>query len=155
MALVCELNVAGKTVVTYNLHLESRGNDDLRSSQLFEVLEDSGRYGSQVPLVVGGDMNFDVAQGDVIERIRQASLQNAFDIGAAVPTAPSSLFRHGRPIDWILTGGPVQERDAQVHQSVRGSDHFPLSLTLLFPQQIAQESRALQPDSERHPTAGR
>jgi endonuclease/exonuclease/phosphatase family metal-dependent hydrolase len=33
MALVSEVNVAGKPLVSYNLHLESRGDDSLRCSQ--------------------------------------------------------------------------------------------------------------------------
>lgn len=130
MALVCDVNVAGRELVTYNLHLESRGNDRLRRSQLFEVLDDSRRYNSEVPLIVGGDMNFDVSQGDPSERIRDAELRNAFGDTARIPTAPSSFFQQGRAIDWILTGGPVQEYDARVYRSVSASDHYPLSLTL-------------------------
>src|SRR5206468_9279471 len=41
IALVAHINVAGSKVVTYNLHLESRGNDALRISQLAEVLSDA------------------------------------------------------------------------------------------------------------------
>ncbi len=36
MALVSAVNIAGKTIVVYNLHLESRGDDNLRCSQLDE-----------------------------------------------------------------------------------------------------------------------
>ena len=132
MALVCDVNVAGQTLVAYNLHLESRGNDRLRGAQLLEVLHDSRSYSSAVPLIVAGDMNFDLSQGDAPERIRNAQFRNSFADGAQTPTAPSSFFHRGRPIDWILTGGPVQGSDARVYQSVSGSDHFPLSLTLRF-----------------------
>ena len=136
MALVCDVNIAGRTLVAYNLHLESRGNDRLRRAQLFEVLHDSRRYGSEVPLIVAGDMNFDVSQGDASGRIHQEQLRNAIE--AKVPTAPSSLFHRGRPIDWILTGGPVQDADLRVYRSVSGSDHFPLSITLVL-QGLASE----------------
>src|SRR6266853_4374123 len=34
LALVSAANIAGKTIVTYNLHLESRGDDALRCSQI-------------------------------------------------------------------------------------------------------------------------
>lgn len=130
MALVCDVNVAGQTIVAYNLHLESRGNDDLRRSQFFEVLADSRQYNSNVPLIVAGDMNFDISQGDTPEHIRNALFRNAFAENVQTPTAPSSLFHHGRPIDWILTSGPVQEADARVYESISASDHFPLSLTV-------------------------
>src|SRR5580700_6880070 len=36
IALVAQINVAGSKLVTYNLHLESRGNDELRIAQLNE-----------------------------------------------------------------------------------------------------------------------
>ena len=132
MALVCDVNVAGQMLVAYNLHLESRGNDELRRSQLFEVLQESLRYGSDVPLIVAGDMNFDISQGDTPERIRNAQFQNVFEDRAATPTAPSSLFHRGRPIDWILTSGPVQNSEARVYDSISASDHFPLTLTVAF-----------------------
>jgi len=143
IALVCDVNVAGQTFVTYNLHLESRGNDHLRRAQLFQVLNDSQRYGSQVPVIVAGDMNFDVSQRDARELIRQAQFQNAFAAGDSTPTAPSSLLRRGRPIDWVLTGGPVQDTDARVHQSVSASDHFPLSLTVAFQSMLSRSASAL------------
>src|ERR1700750_1464531 len=41
IALVAHINVAGGKVVIYNLHLESRGSDALRISQLGEVLSDA------------------------------------------------------------------------------------------------------------------
>ena len=132
MALVCDVNVAGHRIVAYNLHLESRGNDDLRSAQLFEVLDDSRQYGSAVPLIVGGDLNMDVSHGETKERISDARFRNPFGDRRPTPTAPSSLLHHGRPIDWILTSGPIHEGSARVHPLALGSDHYPLSLTLSF-----------------------
>jgi len=147
MALVCDVNVAGQTIVAYNLHLESRGNDLLRRAQLFEVLEDTRRYGPEVPLIVGGDMNFDVSQGDAPELIRDAEFRNAFAETAPTPTAPSSLLHRGRPIDWILTGGPVQDADARVYPSVSASDHFPLSLTLALQPVVSRNASGLRPSN--------
>jgi endonuclease/exonuclease/phosphatase family metal-dependent hydrolase len=147
MALVCDVNVAGKTIVTYNLHLESRGNDRLRRAQLLQVLNDNQRYGSEMPVILAGDMNFDVSHGDALELIRQAQFRNAFATGDATPTAPSSLLHRGRPIDWILTGGPVQDTDARVHQAVSASDHFPLSLTVAF-QSVLSQSASPQGSSD-------
>src|ERR1700686_5196565 len=37
LALVSEVNIAGKTIVAYNLHLESKDDDQLRRFQLQEV----------------------------------------------------------------------------------------------------------------------
>jgi endonuclease/exonuclease/phosphatase family metal-dependent hydrolase len=44
LALVSDVNIAGKTIVTYNIHLESRGDNQLRFAQLEEVLEDCKRH---------------------------------------------------------------------------------------------------------------
>ena len=57
LALVSEANIAGKTIVTYNLHLESRGDDQLRRFQLEEVLADARRYNSNTPILLTGDFN--------------------------------------------------------------------------------------------------
>ena len=44
LALVSDVNIAGRRIATYNMHLESKGDDALRYSQLEEVLEDTRRY---------------------------------------------------------------------------------------------------------------
>lgn len=150
MALVCEVNVPGQKLVAYNLHLESRGNDDLRRAQLVEVLDDTQRYLAEAPLIVAGDMNFDVSQGRASESVRDAQFRNDLAEGAPVPTAPSSFLRHGRPIDWILTRGPVQDAEARVYRSVDASDHFPLSLTLTFQPRVGHRAarETVQRDTE-------
>src|SRR5262249_31765929 len=43
IALVCEAQIRGRTVIAYNLHLESKGPDSLRVEQLREAAEDSRR----------------------------------------------------------------------------------------------------------------
>src|SRR5271165_3817730 len=62
MALVSEVNVAGKPLVSYNLHLESRGDDSLRCSQLLDCLNDASQYKSAVPIILAGDLNLDVSR---------------------------------------------------------------------------------------------
>ena len=57
IALVTEANVYGRTLVTYILHLESKGNDALRLRQLVEVLVDCHRYGDPSTFLIGGDFN--------------------------------------------------------------------------------------------------
>src|SRR6201989_264700 len=44
MALISEVSVGDRTLVTYNLHLESRGDDTLRYSQLEESFNDARTY---------------------------------------------------------------------------------------------------------------
>lgn len=59
IALVAEINIAGTKLVTYNLHLESRANNELRLSQVEEALSDAARQNPQCPLIIAGDFNLD------------------------------------------------------------------------------------------------
>jgi endonuclease/exonuclease/phosphatase family metal-dependent hydrolase len=132
LALVCETTIAGKRVVTYNLHLESKGDDALRCCQIVETLEDARRYETSTPIVLAGDFNFDVSGGPASTAIRQAQFQNAF-ANQHVPTTPHSFLEPGRSIDWIFVRGPVHATRASVHSSISASDHFPLSAVLSLP----------------------
>jgi endonuclease/exonuclease/phosphatase family metal-dependent hydrolase len=132
LALVCETTIAGKRVVTYNLHLESKGDDALRCCQIVETLEDARRYETSTPIVLAGDFNFDVSGGSASTAIRQAQFQNAF-VNQHVPTTPHSFLEPGRSIDWIFVRGPVHATRASVHSSISASDHFPLSAVLSLP----------------------
>src|ERR1700758_105123 len=87
IALVAEVNVGGSRLLIYNLHLESRGNDELRLSQLKEVLSDAARQDWQCPLIVAGDFNLDASKSGVASMLAGARLQDA--IAAPLPTTPS------------------------------------------------------------------
>jgi endonuclease/exonuclease/phosphatase family metal-dependent hydrolase len=129
LALVSDANIAGKTIVTYNIHLESRGDDQLRFAQLEEVLQDSKRPTSAVLLT--GDFNMDVSQGPAAGAITRAQFQDAF-AKHHEPTTPESLLEHGRIIDWIFTRGRLRGIQPFVHRSVSASDHYPLSTNVAF-----------------------
>lgn len=131
LALASEANIAGKMIVTYNLHLESKGDDGLRSAQLDEILEDARRYHSDTPIVLGGDFNLDATGGQAGAAIRGAQFQDAL-ANHHVATTPDSFLQHGRIIDWIFTRGPIRASQPDVHRSVSASDHYPLSITLAF-----------------------
>ena len=113
MALFSQVLTPDRSVATYNLHFESRGSDDLRYSQLHELLEDLKRCSPDVPVIAAGDFNFDLSQS-------QAT------------TVTHSLSARDRVIDCILLRGPLIGTDAHVHSSVLASDHYPLSLTISF-----------------------
>jgi endonuclease/exonuclease/phosphatase family metal-dependent hydrolase len=132
MALVSNVSVAGRALVAYNLHLESRGNDNLRCSQLEECFEDVGRYKSATPIVVAGDLNLDASQSVADGLIREATFYRAFSDQHVRTTPRRSLFDRGQVIDWILTRGSVRAASLQVHTSVSASDHYPLSLKIHF-----------------------
>lgn len=129
LALVCETNVARKTIVTYNLHLESRGDDALRCSQMDETLEDARQYNLNTPIVLAGDFNLDVSRGPAAAAISKGQLQDAF-ANQPVPTTAHSFLEPGRSIDRIFIRGPIHATSASVHSSISASDHFPLSAVI-------------------------
>jgi len=131
LALVCETAIAGKKVITYNLHLESKGDVALRCSQLDETLEDARRYDISTPIVLAGDLNLDVSREPASTAITQTQFLDAF-ANQHVPTTPGSFLEPGRTIDWIFTRGPIRASQPQVGRSVSASDHYPLSITLDF-----------------------
>jgi len=133
IALVSEVNIAGRPLVTYNLHLESRGDDGLRCSQLLDCLNDAGQYKSAVPIILAGDLNLDVSRTTTAcSDMSRAQFRNAFAEQRVRTTPPRSLFDRGSVIDWIFTRGPITAKQPRVHNSVSASDHYPLSLTLTF-----------------------
>jgi endonuclease/exonuclease/phosphatase family metal-dependent hydrolase len=131
IALVSDTNIAGKMVTTYNLHLESKGDDGLRCAQLSEALDDARRYDSNALIVFAGDFNLDASGGPAASAIDRAQFQDAFTNRHA-RTTPHSFLEQGRTIDWIFTRGPIRAVEPRVHCSISASDHYPLSLTLAF-----------------------
>jgi len=133
IALVAEINVGACKLVTYNLHLESRANDELRVSQMDEVLADSACYGPQCMLVVAGDLNLDVAKHGAATTWARAGFRNALGATSTPTTPPRRLFEAGRQIDWAFVRGPIQTDGGQVHKRIHASDHYPLSFNLIQP----------------------
>jgi endonuclease/exonuclease/phosphatase family metal-dependent hydrolase len=130
IALVAEINVAGKKIITYNLHLESRANDELRVSQLAEVLSDTACWNVDRTIVVAGDLNLDASKEAVAFAIAKAGFQDAAASLHAPTTSARSLFERGRRIDWAFVRGPLRTSSGHVHGSVKASDHYPISFML-------------------------
>ena len=130
IALVAEINVAGRKLVTYNLHLESRGTDALRISQLGEVLSDAAGYDAECPVIVAGDLNLDASRKAVAFAVAKAGFQDAVTAPHTPTTPAHGLFEGGRQIDWAFVRGPVRACTGQVHRRVKASDHYPISFML-------------------------
>jgi endonuclease/exonuclease/phosphatase family metal-dependent hydrolase len=129
--LVAHINVAGGKVVIYNLHLESRGNDALRISQLAEVLSDATCYDAGCPVIVAGDLNLDASREPVALALANARFQDAVASSRRTPTTPAhSLFEGRRRIDWAFVRGSLRASSGHVHGSVKASDHYPISFML-------------------------
>lgn len=126
IALVTELDNGGKTLVVYNLHLESRGSEHGRLLQLDEVLADAERYPKETPVIVAGDLNTKVRTSPVIPRLRQAGYRSAFgDRKVRTHIIIGAL-------DWIFARGPIEFEDAQVIRDAHASDHFPIAAEAKF-----------------------
>jgi endonuclease/exonuclease/phosphatase family metal-dependent hydrolase len=127
MALISEVNIGGRTLVTYNLHLESRGDNKLRCAQLDDCLDDARRYSFSTPIILAGDLNMDVSLGTAADAMKRAQFYNTSS-KKPFRTTPGSLFDRGRTIDWIFMRGSVRTAGLKVLNSVSASDHYPLSL---------------------------
>jgi endonuclease/exonuclease/phosphatase family metal-dependent hydrolase len=130
MALVAHINVAGSKVITYNIHLESRGSDALRISQLEEVLSDATRHEAECPAIVAGDLNLDASREAVAFVVAKAGFQDTVTAPHTPTTPARGLFEGGRQIDWAFVRGPVRAYSGQVHSRVKASDHYPISFML-------------------------
>jgi endonuclease/exonuclease/phosphatase family metal-dependent hydrolase len=130
IALAAQITVAGSKFVTYNLHLESRGSDALRISQLGEVLSDATCYDAECPVIVAGDLNLDASREAVAFAVAKAGFRDAVRVPHTPTTPARGLFEGGRRIDWAFIRGPLQASSGQVHGSVKASDHYPISFML-------------------------
>src|SRR5215472_1440791 len=77
IALVTEVQVQRRRLAVYNLHLESRGDEDLRLAQLEETIEDAAVQNRQVPALLAGDLNFDVTHAAPASALKQVGFRNA------------------------------------------------------------------------------
>lgn len=132
IALAAEVEITGVSVVSYNLHLESRANDTLRLSQLEEVVHDARAFDSTHPLVVAGDLNLDASRLGVIDVLGRSGFRDAAPTARVPSTPPRHLLEGGRHIDWAFVRGPIKVKRAQVHSSIKASDHYPISFDADF-----------------------
>ncbi len=125
MALAAEVALGDTPLVIYNLHLESKGGDDLRLSQLTEVVQDSLRYPRETPIVLAGDLNTHEAPSPLRRYLLSAGFMDASEGCECHGT-----IRDGRTLDWIFTRGPAVCSGTRIHRETSASDHYPLSTIL-------------------------
>lgn len=130
MALICCITAQGRTLVLYNVHLESRGNDELRGDQLSEIRSDIEHIPAETPVLVAGDFNFDVSRAPAALLIASMGLDNPFAHPGERATVPTSHHAKTVAIDWILTGKALSASNPEINDSVSASDHYPLTLQL-------------------------
>ena len=130
MALICEIVIQGRPMVVYNAHLESRGNDELRYSQLSEMLGEAKGNSGKAHLMVAGDLNFNISRGPAASLIAGLQLDSPFARLWGKKTARVRGHARRAAIDWILTDQTLSTSAAEIHDSVSASDHYPLSLEI-------------------------
>jgi endonuclease/exonuclease/phosphatase family metal-dependent hydrolase len=130
IALVSEINISGVSIVSYNVHLESRADDQLRLAQLDEVLKDARAYEPAHLTVIAGDLNLNASDPVSAEAIARAGFIHAVPTSHLATTPARHLLEAGRHIDWAFVRGPAQIDKGRVHNSIRASDHYPISFEI-------------------------
>jgi len=130
IALVTEIQVQKNRLAVYNLHLESRGDEDLRLAQLKEAIDDAAAYKDKIPALLAGDLNLDASHAGPASALNHLGFRSALELPSPHTTTPRGLFRRPRKIDWAYVSGPVQPILGRVHNTVTASDHYPISFTL-------------------------
>jgi endonuclease/exonuclease/phosphatase family metal-dependent hydrolase len=123
IALVAELDHGGQPLVVYDLHLESKGTEELRLEQIEEVLRDAQRYPAQTPIIIAGDLNTFFPHSQLIPRLEAAGFRNV--LGERRIKTHVLLGE----LDWVLVRGSIQYGGGKVLR-VAGSDHFPIRVTV-------------------------
>jgi len=128
IALAAEVELSRASISTYNLHLESRGDDDLRVAQLDEVVRDAGRPDRL--FIIAGDLNLNAARSRAARLFASAGFRDAAPTEHVATTPAGGLLGGTRHIDWAFVRGPIAPTRGQVHTSVKASDHYPISFNL-------------------------
>ena len=130
IALVSEIGIQGLPIVTYNLHLESRDNDDLRQAQLNEVLWNAAINDPTRLLILAGDLNFNASSPRIAELLARAGFREAVPTARVATTPRRHLLHAGHHIDWAFVRGSSQPTSGRVLKSVKASDHYPILFEL-------------------------
>lgn len=124
LTLVVEAEAAGRPLVLYDVHLESRATEEQRRGQMAEVIADSKKYAAGTRIIVAGDFNTRVPAPPAARALEEAGFRRV--AGSDVSTI------HGTALDWIYVRGDLNGQDGKIHSDIRASDHFPLSAKIVL-----------------------
>jgi endonuclease/exonuclease/phosphatase family metal-dependent hydrolase len=120
IALVTELQFAGRLLVVYNLHLESRSMGLIQTAQLDEILADLGRYPAGASAVIAGDINSKYFPSVFLHKMEEAGFRSA--LGERI----ERTHKIAMALDWIFARGPLVLEEGSVGRGAKGSDHYPV-----------------------------
>lgn len=125
IALITELEFAGKLLVVYNAHLESRSFGHIQTEQVDEMLADLSQYPPDTAIIFGGDLNSKYFPSNYLHRLEKAGFHSA--TGERIERTHTIAMA----LDWIFVRGPVKIEDGQVRRDLHGSDHYPVYAELI------------------------
>lgn len=123
LALITEHTAAGVPLIVYNLHLESRGAEELRLGQIREVLEDARHAPPGAVVLIAGDFNTKTGAASPVIREILAG-------GFCVAAGGGITTKRGQALDWIFVRGPARASGARIRNDVRPADHYPVEVTI-------------------------
>jgi len=122
----------------YNLHLESQGDDQLRTRQLTQVVADARTQDGG--MMIAGDFNNAVAfQSFMFEGLGSAGFGDALGTIGVRQTS----INHRHPIDWMFVKG-ARAFGGRVERVDDTSDHYPLVVRMAR----ADQTRPAAPESQ-------
>src|SRR5579875_183301 len=125
IALVTDLKFAGRLLVVYNAHLESRSLGKIQSEQLDEILADAKQYAPTTPILIGGDLNTKYFPSKFLKKLEGAGFRSA--LGERI----ERTHKIAMSLDWIFAAGPVKLQEGVVRRDLTASDHYPLYAELV------------------------
>jgi endonuclease/exonuclease/phosphatase family metal-dependent hydrolase len=125
IALVTELEFAGRPLVVYNAHLESRSYGRIQAAQIDEMLADLRRYPPDTAIILGGDLNTKYMPSFFLHKLEKAGFHSA--TGQQIERTHTIAMA----LDWIFFRGPVKIENGRVRRDFHGSDHYPVYAELL------------------------
>ena len=120
VALVTDLDFAGRTLVVYNVHLESRSMGMIQADQMDEILADLKQYPDDTPVIFGGDLNTKYFPSVFLRKLERAGFQSS--MGERIERTHAIAMA----LDWIFAKGPVKIEGGAVRRNFKGSDHYPI-----------------------------
>ncbi len=122
ITLVTDLEFAGKPLVVYNPHLESRSMGKIQMQQLDELLADLAQnYPAGTNAIIAGDINSKYLPRLFLEKLKKAGFQSA--LGDKIERTHVIAMA----LDWIFVRGSLKIENGNVERAAQGSDHYPIS----------------------------
>lgn len=121
VALVTELEFAGRRMVVYNAHLESRSAGRIQAAQIDEMLADlKQQYPDGTAAILGGDLNTKYFPSIFLHKLERAGFHSA--TGERIERTHTIAMA----LDWLFARGSIKLDGGAVRRDIKGSDHYPV-----------------------------